>query len=108
MRRITDEILGVKGLGSRWDYSVRTQIVKEAGLWKATCRCRVFQFLLGVYDTVEIDIFNCRAIDLSLLLSKKYSSIRALCGRHCEEQEVMNEKKINPRLYYNLLVCQLI
>ena len=32
VRSITDEILGVKGLGSRWDYSVRTQIEKEAGL----------------------------------------------------------------------------
>ena len=29
MRRITNEILGVKELGSRWDYSARTQIVKE-------------------------------------------------------------------------------
>ena len=108
VRRITDETLGVKGLGSRWDYSVRTQIVKEAGLWKATCRCRVFQFLLGVYDTVEIDIFNCRAIDLSLLLSTKYSSIRAVCGRHCEEHELMSEKIINLRLYYNLIACQFI
>ena len=27
--RITNEILGVKELGSRWDYSARTQIVKE-------------------------------------------------------------------------------
>ena len=32
VRRITDEILGVKGLGSRWDYSVRTQKVKEGAI----------------------------------------------------------------------------
>ena len=29
VRRITNEILGVKELGGRWDYSARTQIVKE-------------------------------------------------------------------------------
>ena len=103
VRRFTNEILEVKGLGSWWDYSVRTQIVKEAGLQKATYCCRVFQFLLGVYDIVEIDIFNCRAIGLSLLLSTKYSCIRAICGRHCEERELMNEKIINRRLYFNLL-----
>ena len=61
-----------------------------------------------VYDTAEIDIFNCRAIDLSLLLSTKYSSIRAVCGRHCEEHELMSEKIINLRLYYNLIACQFI
>ena len=38
-----------------------------------------------------------------LLLSTKYSSIRAICGRHCEERELMNEKIINRRLYFNLL-----
>ena len=32
VRRITNEILGVKGLGSRWDYSARTQIVKEGAI----------------------------------------------------------------------------
>ena len=29
MRRTTNVILGVKELGNRWDYSARTQIVKE-------------------------------------------------------------------------------
>ena len=29
VRRITNEILGVKELGSWWDYSARTQIVNE-------------------------------------------------------------------------------
>ena len=32
VRRFTNKILEVKGLGSWWDYSARTQIVKEAGL----------------------------------------------------------------------------
>ena len=46
VRRITDEILGVKGLGSWWDYSARTQIVKKALLvicTRVTSECTRFQ-----------------------------------------------------------------
>ena len=32
MRRITNEIMGVKELGSWWDDSARTQIVKEGAI----------------------------------------------------------------------------
>ena len=52
-------------------------------------------------------IFLTAAIDLSLLLSTKFGSIRAVCGRHCEEHELMSEKIINLRLYYNLIANSL-
>ena len=49
MRRITNVILGVKELGSRWDYSVRTQIVKEGTIsnLRVTSECTRFQPIRG-------------------------------------------------------------
>ena len=44
-------ILGVKELGNRWDYSVRTQIVKEGAIsnLRVTSECTRFQPIRRAY-----------------------------------------------------------